>query len=723
MRLISLLVLLAACEGPAGPAGPQGDQGSQGSQGDTGATGDAGPRGEAGLGTWFTQPGVAVAVTDLTFAQGSATVSFTLTDGSGTPLDASGRLTDGAVATSFVLAQLAENADGSPAQYTAYTTQQVMSGSGATATQPQAESTGTLTTVDVAKGTYTYAFAAPTTGIESTLTQTVGALAVRTPASGTEVIANATFSARPDGGTTISRQEVTDTTCNSCHKALSMHGGRWTSTDQCILCHQPQSSDPYTGNTLDFKVMVHMIHDGSSLPSVVAGTPYQIVGYMRSVNDFSTVVFPQNIERCAACHAGAQGTRWETTPTMAACTSCHDLTSFVQPAPTGMTLHSGGPLANNSECTVCHPATGSIAGIADMHLTGLLSPTATTVALSIQSMTNTGPGQTPTMTFTALVNGAPADLVDSPWTGITATIAGPTTDNATYWQATIQGTNAVGTLTAVDQASGVYSYAFPASAAIPATATGSYSVGLEGFLQPTSSSPRYAAVNPVLAFAVTDPTPVPRRTIVSLDNCNGCHYSLSAHGGSRTNPQYCVFCHNPSTYDSAGAPRFEASTNVVVEALDFRHMLHKVHAGTQLTEPYVIGGYPLPSASNPGGTPYNFAADRYPAPLAYCQACHTDTAWQLPMDSSPAYAPTTSALMSCAPAAGSNASAYCPSPYWTVTSTSSLAPQTSVCTSCHDAPSTLAHAQLETTPAGVEACVTCHGSGAIEDVGAIHGQL
>ena len=90
-------------------------------------------------------------------------------------------------------------------------------------------------------------------------------------------------------------------------------------------------------------------------------------------------------------------------------------------------------------------------------------------------------------------------------------------------------------------------------------------------------------------------------TIVSLDNCNGCHYSLSAHGGSRTNPQYCVFCHNPADYDSAGAPRFEGTTNVDAEALDFRHLLHKVHAGTQLTEPYVIGGYPLPSATDPGG--------------------------------------------------------------------------------------------------------------------------
>jgi len=733
MRLASILLLAAACTGPAGPSGAPGAPGSAGANGDAGAPGT---NGEAGIGPWLTKPTVAIAVSDLSFAGSAATVDFTLADGSGTPLDASGRLTDGTVAVSFVLAQLAVESDGTPGQYTAYTTVQVSNGSGSNATQVEAEANGTLTTLDVTKGSYRYAFAAPTTGLDGTLTQTVGALAVRTTSEGAQAIANATFSAVPNGGTPLVREEVLDGNCNSCHKALAMHGGRWTSTSQCILCHQPQASDPYTGNTLDFKVMIHRIHDGASLPSVLAGTPYQIVGYKQSVNDFSTVVFPEpapvptpgpsgivasGTQRCTACHGGAQGDRWGTMPTKTTCTSCHDNVSFVQPVPAGMVLHGGGAQPDNSPCALCHPATGSIAGISDYHFVGLLSPTAPTVALAIQSITSTGPGQTPTMTFTATVDGAPANLVASPLTGLTATIAGPTTDYATEWQAKIQGSGAVGTLAVIDPSTGLHSYTFPATAAIPASATGSYAVGLEGYLQPNSSSPRYAAVNPVLAFAVTDATAQPRRQIVARDNCNSCHHDLQAHGGSRKDPQYCVFCHNPANYDSAGAPRFEATSNVDAEALDFRHMLHKVHAGTSLSEPYVIGGFPLPSTTNPAGTQNNFAADRYPAALTSCGACHTSKNWTLPLTASPAYAPTTFALMGCNPAAGSNSTAYCADPYWTVTSTSQEQVQTSVCTSCHDAPYTLAHAQLNTTTGGVEACATCHGPGTAYDVTLFHG--
>ncbi len=704
MRLVIACLLLAACEGPAGPPGAPATPGDA-------TLGDASNI-DAILAPWATQPGIAVAITALAFTGSVATVSFTLSDGAGTAVDPAGVLSDGVVALGFVLAQLAQNADGSAAQYTAYTTTiQTSPITGTSATQGATESSGVLHAVDVAQGTYRYDFAAALTGLDPTLTQTVAASAVR----GAN-FARDTFSARPDGGEIAVREVVTSAPCESCHRALDGHGGRWTKTTQCVLCHQPQSSDPDTGNTVDFKVMIHEIHDGASLPSVIAGTPYQIIGHAQVVSDFSTVVFPQNIARCTACHVGAEADHWQTAPSKAACTSCHDLTSFVQPTPAGMVLHGGGTQPDNAMCAVCHPSSGGLAGIADAHLTGLLSPTAPIVTLAILAMTNTAPGQLPVITFQALVDGVPRDLIAQPLTALTATIAGPTTDYATEWAVKILP---AGTLAVVDASQEIFSYAF--ATPIPATATGSYTVGLEGYLQPTPADARYAAVNPTFTFGVTDAVPRPRRAVVSRAECNGCHFDLSAHGGARKSPEYCVLCHNTTLYDAAGAPQFEGSSNVLAEALDFRHFIHKIHAGDQLTEPFVIGGFPLPTVANPAGTQNDFGAIRYPRDLVDCAACHTSKNWTLPMTASIAYAPSTSALMTCTEPAAADTNNFCNPPFWVVAQTTLIGAQASVCTSCHDTPDIAAHAQLNTTPAGLEACAACHGPGTTYDVGVLHG--
>jgi OmcA/MtrC family decaheme c-type cytochrome len=709
--IVVLLVSLAACEGPPGPAGPAG------ATDDAGVVDGAVDSAVQGPAPWLTQPGVDLVITALTFDGAAASVDFTLSDGHGVAVDPSGRLTTGAVELGFVLAQLATDGDGAPAQYTAYTTLvQTSPITGAAATQATTEAGGTLHVVDAVHGSYRYDVAAPLTGLDPAATQTVGVLAVRGAA-----IARQTFSARPDGAAVATREIVTGAACASCHQALAAHGGRWTQPAQCILCHQPQSSDPDTGNTIDFPVLIHKLHRGAELPSVVAGTPYQIIGYAQARHDFSTVVFPQNIARCAACHTGAQGDRWKTAPAKAACTSCHDTTAFALPVAAGTVLHGGGPQPDNAMCAVCHPATGGLAGIADKHLVGLLAPDAPVVSLSIQSITSTGPGQTPTMIFQAMVNGTPRDLIAQPLTSMTATVAGPTTDYAHQWQARMQGSGAVGTLSVADPVALTYRYVFPAAAALPPTAGGSYSVGLEGYLQPVPGGPRFAAVNPVLTFAVTDATPVARRSIVARANCNGCHDDLAAHGGARKAVEYCVLCHNPASFDDAGAPRFEGTAEVLADTIDFRHLIHKVHAGDQLSQPYVIGGFPLPTAANPGGTPNNFGATRYPAPLTDCEACHAGKTWLLPLAASAAYLPSTSAFLTCSEPVGADANAFCDAPFSSVARTFATSPQASVCTSCHDSPDVAAHAETNTTASGAEACATCHGPGGIEDVAAHHG--
>lgn len=693
--LASLLV--AACSG---------SDGAPGAPGTPGAPGDTGPRGES---SWFTGPGLAVEVTDLSVSPAAAAVSFRLRDAAGVPLDRQGLLTQGRVDLGFVLGQLGDD----PAStYVPYTTVVQAVQGGASATHGAAETGGALETVDVLAGAYRYTFAAPLAGFDPAATQTVIVTASRALEGATHR-ATATRSVRPAGGAPAERGVVEDARCAACHGAVSAHEGRYAALSQCVVCHVSGATDPDTGSSLDLRVMVHRIHRGAALPSVALGGDHRIVGEGGVAHDWSTVAFPQPVSRCAACHGGADGDAWKTRPAEAACLSCHDTTSFSDPPPAGHVLHAGGAAAPGT-CSVCHPPDVGLSPISTRHLAPPYDPAATRVEVSILDAPAAPPGTAPSVTFAVQVDGQPRNILTAPLTSLRVLVAGPNDDYARYWQATVQGSGASGTLAAVDAVAGVFQYTLPAAAAMPLDATGSYTVAFEGYLQP--GTVRYALFSPLRALAVTDATPSPRRVVVEAARCDACHLDLAYHGGTRRNPSYCATCHHANNPNDERVARFEAST-ALAESTELGLMVHRIHAGARLTQPYVLGGNPSPTVANPAGTPLDFGAVRYPRSPASCEACHLPGTYELPL---PGRLPRLLAELTCGEDPAADTNAYCTSPFWTIMGTIPIAPETAACTGCHDAPHVAVHAELATSTSGGEACATCHGPGAAWDVLAVH---
>jgi OmcA/MtrC family decaheme c-type cytochrome len=237
---------------------------------------------------------------------------------------------------------------------------------------------------------YRFTFPAPTStaGMDRTRTHTVAGWVVRKPNASDSDIGFGSFNFVPAGGAAPELdQVVVDDTCNRCHGQLTAHGTR-RGTQFCMTCHSPQTGDPETNRTVDFKVMIHKIHAGSDLPSVKQGTPYFIVGNSQSVHDWSDVAFPwhdHGVQHCSVCHTGGQDSdNWKTKPTFATCTSCHDNVQFASgldslPICNGLPAarnfencrHSGQPIdvtnVNDVQtCAGCHAA-GSILGADRYH--------------------------------------------------------------------------------------------------------------------------------------------------------------------------------------------------------------------------------------------------------------------------------------------------------------------------------------------------------------------
>ncbi len=629
----------------------------------------------------FIRPGLLVKIMDASIDEdGTIQARFTATDPRGLPLDRTGIFTPGAVSTSWIAAVLPAGED----LYTAYTTRMSTSPiTNDTAIQASSDSGGTYEKVADGEYMYTFATRAPL-NFDRGATHTIGVYARRdlTEFDLGQPSDDDTFNFVPDGSEVTKVRDIVRTaTCNSCHTRLTLHGRRH-STELCIMCHQPQSTDPDTGNTVDMATMIHKIHMGAELPSVQAGTPYQIIGFRQSVHDYSTVEYPADVRRCETCHTGGtQSNVYLTNPSRRACGSCHDNVNFA----TGEN-HADLPQVSDNQCNNCHIPEGELEydiSIIGAHTIEEYSKELKGVNIEFVSVTDTAPGRNPTATFTAL-DDAGNPLIPSEMNRLRLMLAGNTTDISQYWSEDAGSAEGSG---------GTYAYTFERG--IPEDAEGSWLVGVEArnvqtLLAGTTqerTDVRDAADNTVFYFPVTDAEAKPRRAVVAQEKCDACHYDLSLHGNNRNAVEYCVACHNPLNTDETVRPEGE----LPIETINFKQMIHKIHTGEEIDEslkPYVIFGF--------RGSRHEFSEVRFPGDRRECTICHVDGTQQLPLQEG---------LLS----------VEAPRDHM-----KTQLPISGACLSCHTNLSAAAHADINTSPNLGESCDVCHGPDADFSVDRMH---
>ncbi len=681
--------------GPAGAEGTNGTDGTDGLDGLDGSAGPAGPKGDAGadaLSPWVVGAGLQLHIDSADVSATQARVSVRLSDAAGTPLDPAGQYTAGPVTFELLVAQVATDDAGVVGDHRVYT----LDGG-----QPALTRAVVVSPVAIEQGRSLVTFTDPVlSSFELGRAQTVLLVATRT-FDGATFVRSAAVIGRP-------RNVVNTDACNGCHGALTHHAAaRFDDVQQCVVCHQSQLAMADGGTALRFGTLVHQLHRGRDLPSVLAGTPLQL-----GARDYSTVGFPRTLAHCDGCHGNfVAGEVWKSRPSREACGSCHDRTSLASSVPPPLfTAHPGGAFAD-ADCAVCHTPPVIAQQHADPSFAG------PNLLLTIDAVTNTAPGQAPVVDFTAKVDNVARDLVAAPFSSMRVTVAGPNSDFVTDVTSTIQGPGATGTLSVLDATAGRHRYQFPASAQVPLVATGSYTLMLEGSL--LAGLVRATARSPVRAFAVTDPSPVARREIIDPAKCDACHLQLRGHGGARGGAASCVLCHSSGRANRQGVARREGTT-VLAQSVDFKVMIHQLHMGARLTQPWSLGGFPFPSPVNPDGAPGLLAQTRYPQSPGACRSCHLEQparTWTLPL---PRLTPSVLEEYTCSEDAASDVDSYCSAPFWQVSATTRLPPESAVCTSCHDQPWVVAHAQINTSLTGVESCTTCHGAGASSDVEAVH---
>jgi len=367
--------------------------------------------------------------------------------------------------------------------------------------------------------------------------------------------------------------------------------------------------------------------------------------------------------------AGAQHTNWLDNPTRAVCgAACHDV-DFT-------TGEDHVVITNDEACVFCHEPTGSEYGLSvkGAHTELYRSVQLPGIVIEILSVTDTDPGDTPTVNFS--MTGKNGSLAPSSLAFFNLVMAGPN-DDFDFLASEFAG-GAV-------QVGNNWSYTF--NTPLPADAAGSFTVGAEAFtMVPVNmgggaSMQRHTAENTAFAFAVTDAVATPRRMVVDDAKCENCHSNLALHGTIRHEPQYCVTCHMPEATDEE-----ELQPGAEEQSIHFKYMIHKIHRGSEAEYPYVVAGH--------NQSVHDYGEVEYPGDLRNCDACHVGDSQQLPLPDGVLASVT-------------------PQELWELT------PVAAACISCHDSDDASIHAYTNSTSFG-EACSTCHGEGKDLAVDKVH---
>jgi len=713
---------------------------SDGDDGNDGAPGEQGPPGPATPVDAGDATDIEATIDGVTIAS-PPVVNFSLADGSGAPVVG---LQPGSI--SFYIARLTPGTNGNASFWQSYINRVESAGAGpwpGTEDQVQATSengsNGMLD--DNGDGSYQYTFATDIANVPGVPYNPDLTHRVSFEIRGLVPVLNPTYDFQPSTGNTtglFTRKIVKDATCNVCHDQLALHGDGRFPVDNCVTCHNPGSTDAQSTNTVDMTQMIHKIHFGAELPSVQAGGEYAIWGFRDVKHDYSGVIYPGDILDCRGCHdendpETPDAANWFNVPTMEACGACHDDVNFE----TGEN-HATGISATNSECTVCHGTASQLR--ADLVHVNAAREAAKAYQYNIVDISGTGPGETPTVLFSvtdptnndALYDiqnddpfiqgqGASRMFIDISWDTLALNNLGSGSGSASGAPAQPFGIDVLFGGSADPDGDLIFSAT--AASPIPLGTEGSGIVAIEGHPAEDLSGDgtaddRIAVTGASATFAITDAEPEDREAIVTLAQCNACHQPLSLHGNNRTdNLELCLVCHTSDTTDirrrgQAGCDSDTCIDGKDEETVEFKTMIHAIHAGEERTNGYVAYGF--------GGFSHDYSEVVFPGNLANCESCHRPGTY---------YPVGASAL-----AATIDVGLDIDSPFDDL----NITPNSAACWGCHDRPEAVAHMtqfggafDAVQTPEGtlisqsmgtvIETCDVCHGPGRSSDVGELHG--